>query len=398
MRLTRPTTGTRAAATLALLAGLSASTIAGDGPDSPPFPSPVTDVPATVLPVPELPPIDELVLDLPDADGPAPGEGPEPRAAAAETDGDLDAEALLVTAQRDPAALGPLSIGTPDAGLLVNPVPFPDGALWTVRDPREAWGTEETIAFIVAAIEAVEARHPGSPRVVIGDLSNPSGGRLNRHKSHQAGRDADIGFYYLRGEAGSFFTARKKDLDLPRTWAFVRALIAETDVDRIFVDRSLISVLHAHAVAEGEDQGWLADVFGRSGGKGIIQHERRHKDHFHVRFFNPRAQERGRVAYPVLVETGAAPPPMVKHRVRPGETLGSLARRYGTSVSAIRAANGLRSSRLRAGRSYTIPIRRTPPDTGPVVVPPRRLPPDMLARAAEPEPSAAPEPAPALQR
>lgn len=388
---------------LALLAGFSASTVAGDGPDAPPFPSPVADVPATVLPVaelpvPELPPIDQLPLDLPDADVPAPGARPEPAGAAAETDGDLDPEALLVTAQSDPTALGPLSIGTPDAGLLVNPVPFPEGDLWTVRDPREAWGTEETIDFIVAAIEAVEARHPGSPRVVIGDLSNPSGGRLNRHKSHQAGRDADIGFYYRRGETGSFLAARKKDLDLSRTWAFVRALVTETDVDRIFVDRSLISVLHAHAVAEGEDRGWLADVFGRDGGKGIIQHERRHKDHFHVRFFNPRAQERGRVAYPVLVETGVAPPPMVKHRVRPGETLGSLARRYGTSISAIRAANGLRSSRLRAGRSYTIPIRRTPPETGPVVVPPRRLPPDMLARATDPEPSVALEPAPALQR
>ena len=312
--------------------------------------------------------------------------------------GEVDAEALLVAAQTDPAALGPLSIGTPDAGLLVNPAPFPDGPLWTVRDPSEAFATEETIAFIQAAIEAVEARHPGSPRVVIGDLSNPSGGRLNRHKSHQAGRDVDIGFYYRRGETGSFLAARKKDLDLPRTWALVRAFVTETDVDRIFVDRSLLSVLYAYAVEEGEDKGWLNDIFGRTGEKGILQHERRHKDHFHVRFFNPRAQERGRIVYPVLVEMGVAPPPLVKHRVRSGETLGSLARRYGTSASAIRAANGLRSSRLRAGRSYTIPIRKTPPDTGPVVVPTRRLPPDMLTRAAEEAPPGAPEPPPAEQR
>ena len=78
---------------------------------------------------------------------------------------------------------------------------------------------------------------------------------------------------------------------------------------------------------------------------------------------------------------------MVKHRVRRGETLASLARRYGTSVNAIRAANGLRSSRLRAGRSYTIPIRRTPPDSGPVVVPPRRLPPEMLASVVAASPA-----------
>ncbi len=113
-----------------------------------------------------------------------------------------------------------------------------------------------------------------------------------------------------------------------------------------------------------------------------------------MRFFNPKAQEHGRIVYPVLVETGAAPPPMVKHRVRRGETLGSLASRYGTSVGAIRSANGLRSSRLRAGRSYTIPIRRMPPDAGPVVVPPRRLPPDALARTLVSAPAQpAPEPA-----
>ncbi len=261
-------------------------------------------------------------------------------------------------------------------------MPFPEGSFWTLRDPREAWGTDETIDYVVTAIEAVEARYPGSPRLVIGDLSNPRGGRLNRHRSHQTGRDADIGFYYCRGEADSFLTARKKDLDLPRTWALVRALVTETDVDRIFVDRSLISLLYAHAVAEGEDRGWLDDVFGRSGEKGVIQHERRHKNHLHVRFYNPRAQEHGRIVYPVLVETGAAPPPMVKHRVRPGETLGGLAQRYGTSVSAIRVANGLRSTRLRAGRSYTIPIRRMPPDEGPVVVPPRRLPPEPWVTAS----------------
>ncbi len=298
-----------------------------------------------------------------------------------------EVEDLLLVAQTDPAALGPLSIGTPDAGLLVNPVPFPEGPYWAVRDPTEAWATQETIDSVVTAIEAVHARYPGAPRLVIGDISHPGGGRLNRHRSHQAGRDVDIGFYYKRGELASFATARQRDLDLPRTWALVRALVTETDVERIFVDRSLISVLYKHALGEGEDRAWLDDVFGRSGVKGIVQHERRHKDHLHVRFYNPQAQERGRVVYPVLVETGIAPPPMVKHRVRSGETLGALARRYGTSVSAIKAANGLRSSFLRAGRSYTIPIRRVPKDDGPILVPPRRLPPGPQAEtvAAAPD-------------
>ena len=294
---------------------------------------------------------------------------------------DGDATTLRVTAERDPRALGPLSIGTPDAGLLLNPMLFPAGPFWTLREPEEAWATDETVDFIVNAIEAVEARYPGSPRLVIGDLSRSKGGRIDRHRSHQAGRDADLGFYYRLGEAPTFRAARPKDLDAPRTWAFVRALVTETDVDRIFIDRSLIRVLYDQAVAEGEDRAWLADIFGRTSDKGIIQHERRHKDHLHVRFYNRRAQEHGRIVYPVLVESGMAPPPSVRHRVRSGETLGSIARRYGTSVTAIRNANGLPGTRVRAGRSYSIPVRKAPVDSGPVVVPPRRLPPQLSARA-----------------
>jgi len=359
-------------ALVALLCGAGVTMAAGAEPDTP----------TTTAVGADLPPLETVPAEAPlvaPADVPLAAEWATPEAA----------EALLVTAQVDPAALGPLSIGTPDSGLLLNPLPLSPGPFWTVRDPSEAWATQETIDSIVTAIEAVEGRYPGSPRLVIGDLSNPKGGRLNRHRSHQAGRDADIGFYFRRGEADSFLAARKRDLDLPRTWALVRALVTETDVERIFVDRSLIAVLYQHALAEGEDRSWLNDIFGRTSEKGIIQHERRHKDHLHVRFYNPRAQERGRIVYPVLVETGAAPPPMVKHRVRPGETLGSLARRYGTSVNAIRAANGLRSSRLRAGRSYTIPIRRVPPDSGPFIVPPRRLPPEMTARAVATVPTGA---------
>jgi murein endopeptidase len=293
--------------------------------------------------------------------------------------------ALLAFARDDTSALGPLSIGTPDAGLLVNPLPMPEGPLWTIRNPAEAFATAETIAFIRAAIGAVEARYPGSPRLVIGDLSRPDGGRLNRHRSHQVGRDADLGLYYWSGGQADFALARQRDLDLPRTWALVRALLTETDVERIFLDRSMLRVLYAHALESGEDRAWLDDVFGRLGEdrKGILQHERRHKNHLHVRFYNREAQENGRLVYPVLVRRGALPPPAIKHRVRRGETLGHLARRYGTSAAAIRAANGLRGSRLRAGRGYLIPLRRVP-ELGPVAVPARRLPPSLQALATPP--------------
>jgi murein endopeptidase len=375
MRVTRPTPGTCLSPLAALLC---AAALPALGADRPGTSGPIT--PARV----EGPSAPEPTREPPSSLGAVPRE----------------TEELLVEAQRDPGTLGPLSIGTPDSGLLLNPVPFPAGSFWTVRDPHESWGTDETIGYVTTAIEAVEARYPGSPRLVIGDLSDSEGGRLKRHRSHQTGRDADVGFYYARGEVDTFLAARGKDLDLRRSWALVRALLTETDVDRIFVDRSIMSVLYREALEEGEDRGWLDDVFGRAGDKGVVQHVRRHKDHLHVRFYNPRSQERGRIVYPVLVETGVAPPPTVAHRVRPGETLGGLARRYGTSASAIRAANGLRGSQLRAGRSYTIPIRRVPPDEGPLVVPPRRVPPPPVttATAAPTVPAAPPEGSAAARR
>lgn len=43
------------------------------------------------------------------------------------------------------------------------------------------------------------------------------------------------------------------------------------------------------------------------------------------------------------------------HRVRRGETLWSVARRYGTTVSALRRENGIRSDRLVAGQSLKLP-------------------------------------------
>lgn len=318
----------------------------------------------------------------------------------------LDPDALREVAQLDVAALGPLSIGTPDAGLLVNPQPMPEGTLWTIRNPLESWGTQETIDFVVGAIASVERRFPGSPRVVIGDISRPDGGRLNRHKSHQAGRDIDVGFYYASGEASNFKVVQASSrsrrrrpaapqLDLPRTWALMRSFLTETDVDRIFLDRSLIAVLYRYArEQEQEDHAWLDDVFGHTGRKGIVQHEKKHKDHMHVRFFNRVAQERGRIVYPLLVEEGVVGPPLVRHRVRRGETIGHLAEYYGTSVSAIKAANHLRGNQLRAGRSYLVPVRHVRGESEPVVVPPRRLPPSMATQAAStsaPATTAAPD-------
>jgi murein endopeptidase len=281
-----------------------------------------------------------------------------------------------------PESLSSLSIGRPDAGALLNAVRMPPGPLWQMRNPERSWGSEETVAFIAAAIETVERRLPGSPPLVIGDISLPRGGSMGRHRSHESGRDADIGWYFTNGAQAQFKPGTAQQMDLPRCWALVRAFVTETDVERIFMDRRLQTVLYRYALSVGEDQQWLLSLFANVSGRSDapIEHERGHQNHIHVRFYNRRAQEWGRAAYPYLVPAGLAPQPVIVHVARRGETIGSLARRYGTTVKALRAANGLRGSVVRVGRRYHIPVLRSESlEAPPLVVPPRRLPPAKTA-------------------
>jgi len=60
-------------------------------------------------------------------------------------------------------------------------------------------------------------------------------------------------------------------------------------------------VLYAYALSIGEDKGWLDSVF-HAGANSLIKHARRHRDHFHVRFFNGRAQELGRRVQPFMAK------------------------------------------------------------------------------------------------
>ena len=48
--------------------------------------------------------------------------------------------------------------------------------------------------------------------------------------------------------------------------------------------------------------------------------------------------------------------PATHHRVRRGQTLGQIARRYGVSVSSLMRKNGLHSSMIRVGQSLVVPV------------------------------------------
>lgn len=299
----------------------------------------------------------------------------------------LDESALRSLVEADPASLGTLSIGSPSSGILLNGAVMPSGPGWDVLLPAESLGTTETIAFVRTAVDKVNEIYPGSPPVSIGDISDAQGGRLNRHISHQAGRDVDIGFYYRNGGGHWFAPGTAANLDLPRNWALVRSLLLCTDVETIFLDLRIQRLLYAHALKLGEDKAWLDRVFRfiKGAKEARICYAPGHRTHYHVRFFNPIAQELGRRAYPHLIRLDRIKPPVftVRHTVRTGETLGHIARRYGVTARAIQQYNGLPSTLIRAGRAYRIPLKGVaPPPSGPLVIPVRMLAPRTPAALA----------------
>ena len=49
-----------------------------------------------------------------------------------------------------------MSIGTPNAGALVNGVQATPSKLYTLVSPGEAWGTQETLDYLNIAVQAVQ--------------------------------------------------------------------------------------------------------------------------------------------------------------------------------------------------------------------------------------------------
>lgn len=296
--------------------------------------------------------------------------------------GDLSDEELSRRWVEDPSSLGSISVGLTEAGRLINGVAMPEGPAWQVVDANNAWGTQETVDFIAAAAIEVQKQHAGAPPLRINHIGRKMGGYLRPHQSHQAGRDVDLGFYYTAGEQSARLSQRRElAMDLPMNWALVKALIIGADVQFILVDKRIQSRLYAYALEQGEDKAWLDKLF-HAGPASLVKHARRHRDHFHVRFFSGRSQELGRRIHPLLAKQPEQN--VVIHRVRPGDTLGALATRYNSGLQLIQKANGLASNTLRVGRTLHIPIRgpcTNCPRPMELVIPPRCLPPEPLPKS-----------------
>lgn len=279
--------------------------------------------------------------------------------------------------RNDLESLGSMSFGAPTQGRLLNSIRLHESDRWHLNDPINAWGTEETVSYLATAVDAVRAEFPDTPKLHIGDISARYGGRLRPHVSHQGGEDVDVGYYYTK-DVPWYTTATRSNLDLPRTWAFIRALLSKTDVRYIFIDTRIQRWLREYAESIGEDRDWLEGVFkGGPDGPAVIRHAPGHATHIHIRFYNPIATETARLCYRSLLRLGKLMPTRyyVQHKVKQGETLIGLAKRYRTTVEEIKRANGLRGDTIRANRSYKMPQIGSAGPARATELPPRRRPP-----------------------
>ena len=329
-------------------------------------------------------------------------EGPEP--SAAETlsvrphplDGWSEAQ-IAAAVTHDLPSLGSISLGSPNAGALLNGVQASATPYYKPVSPSGAWATQETLDFLALALRKVHDEFPDSAPLALGDISGKNGGPSPPHLSHQSGRDVDIGYFYNDG-AGWYARGTAKNLDLPRNWAFVRALIADTDVDLILIDHSIQLLLEEYARQHGEDAGWLAGIFRGVPARlrPIIRHAPGHATHIHIRFFNPLAQETARRCHAYLLQAKltSAPQSYISHKVKKNETLGMIARKYRVPVPRLRAANGLRSSLIREKSVLRVPVAtRGPVGPGPRLrVPARRVPPPAKGAAAAASATSQPPP------
>jgi murein endopeptidase len=217
----------------------------------------------------------------------------------------VDDDTFKAALHDEPLALGAIAIGRPNRGALFNAVQLSnDDPRWKLEVPEQSFGTEETVRAIEAAIAEVNRLFPGTRALSVGHLSSKHGGWLRPHRSHQNGRDVDLGFYYI-DDSPWYRKATMDNLDVPRTWALLSALERAGGLEYAFLDRSLHQVLRKHAESIGESAEFLQHMFdGPLPQRGpTIRHARGHLTHLHVRFTSPIAVEN---AHRARVFTGKA--------------------------------------------------------------------------------------------
>ena len=196
------------------------------------------------------------------------------------------------------------SVGRPNRGSLVGGVHLdPDndhmGLGWTVRASRNTiWGTPETIRYIKRCGREFRRYFPAGKgdAIPVGSISARDGGLLPPHKSHQSGRDVDIGLLRKKPPPpGIFLNTKPKELHLYKQWVITKCFLDNDQTKMVILERSLVNVLRKYIKRIYKKRPkklkkYLAFFPGRKG--AILLADNEHKSHMHVRFKCPKDDRR----------------------------------------------------------------------------------------------------------
>ena len=195
--------------------------------------------------------------------------------------------AALHHVERDPvASASGKSIGSPNEGHLVGGVQLePRSYLRILPGHENRWGLPELVHMLDRSAKRVDGRFPGSV-LGVGDLSRRGGGDVSGHHSHESGRDADVGFYFVDVAGRPQQEGRLATVDeegrVVESWLTDR----EARINRIFVADHLRTRLLSYARRARVPTSLRA----RAAAVMLQPRGATHDDHFHVRIGCPRSQ------------------------------------------------------------------------------------------------------------
>jgi penicillin-insensitive murein endopeptidase len=231
------------------------------------------------------------------------------------------------------------SMGSPTEGRLIGGTRLDESSYLRVVPADAAgdvrWGIEPLVGMLERSARALRRQFPDAITSV-GHLSREGGGEIDQHRSHESGRDADVGFF-TRTAGGkpllaSHFVPFRGDGTAPtwpgayfddaRNWALVASLIGdpEAHVTHLFVASPLRARLLSYAEKVGAPPALrvrAAELMQQP--RGTLPHD----DHFHVRIGCP-ARMAGCVENPLARPRGAEP--TLAHGRRGGLERGALGR------------------------------------------------------------------------
>jgi len=197
-----------------------------------------------------------------------------------------------------------LSVGLPNDGWQLRAKKLHPGRdLWIQnKSVNNSYGTPALVLMLNRTARQVARESPGSV-LLVGDLSSEFGGPLSGHRSHQSGRDADVGFF-VTDSHGKAQNSRKllafdkegraRDgsglrFDDYRNWLLVQLWLKDSraELEHVFIASHLRRRLLDFARQRPSFRAHVADA-----AQFLVQpiNALPHDDHFHVRIACPEQQ------------------------------------------------------------------------------------------------------------